>query len=221
MVEQATVHPTNRRRLPATRNHPHDSHNASHCYELFYRAVVQMDEQAWASLYDQYHRLIRHWLRPAPGNLDVLVNQVFVRFWRALSPVRFADFYCLEKIMAYLKCCARSVAVDAQRQQARQQRVKDALARTGPTPIVESAEGVLDKVVNGRLYEYAREHLNDPQERLAFRASFEWGMGPKFIAERWPDDFGSAREVTRIKERILKRLRRDERVRVILGMSLV
>ena len=70
-----------------------------------------------------------------------------------------------------------------------------------------------------QLYGRALERLNSPQERLLFQASFEWDLRPGVIAERWPNVFASVQEVYRVKERILRRLRRDDALRRLLDME--
>lgn len=194
-----------------------------HCYELFRRALVQRDEEAWEALYSQYHRLVRHWLGNAPGDPDALVNRAFERFWRALPSDRFADFPTLDKILAYLRRCAQGVAMDARRRKERRLVGEAALARMQGAAITEtkssSVEQMLDKIAGEQLYKHAMECLNSSQERLVFHASFEWGLTPAMIAERWSDVFTSSREVSRIKERILRRLRRDKRLRALLEVD--
>ena len=192
------------------------------CYELFRCALVGQDEEAWVALYNQYHRLVRRWVANAPGDPDGLVNQAFERLWRAIPPDRFAEFPILAKILEYLKRCAQAVAVDAKRREERTQVEETALARL----LEMAAEGrqspseqVLEQIVGEQLTEYAMGCLHGPQERLVFCASFEWDMRPGMIAKRWPDVIASAGEVSRIKERILRRLRRDEGLRALLGMD--
>lgn len=179
-----------------------------YCYELFRYALEQRDDEAWDALYSQYYRLVRHWLGDAPDDPDALANQVFERLWRAIPPDRFADFSTLDDVLAYLRRCAQCVALDARRREERR-RVEE----TVPARTQGDVEQVLDKITGERLYGWALECLDSPQERLVFRASFEWDMRPGEIAERWPDVFASAQEVSRIKERILRRLQRDEAVR--------
>jgi hypothetical protein len=81
------------------------------------------------------------------------------------------------------------------------------------------SEQALDAIVGEQLIERATERLHGLGEQVVFRASFEWNLRPGTIAERWSDIFASAREVSRIKERILRRLRRDEGLRALLGMD--
>jgi DNA-directed RNA polymerase specialized sigma24 family protein len=199
------------------------AYDSTHCYEIFRRALEHGDEAAWAAVYDQYHRLVRYQLGNAPGEPDALVNQVFERFWRAIPPEQFADFPTLDRLLAYLKRCAQSVAMDARRREQRKHVYESALA-TLQNGIISGtqaspADSLLDEIVGEQVFEHARECLSGHQERVVFRASLEWDLRPATIAERWPDLFADAREVSRVKERIFRRLQRDGELRVLLGMS--
>jgi DNA-directed RNA polymerase specialized sigma24 family protein len=197
------------------------AHDPSPCYELFRRALVRRDEAAWAALYGQYHRLVRRWTGSAAGDADLLPNQAFERFWRAIPPDRFSEFPTLNKLLAYLKRCAQSVAIDAARKEERRQVREAALARRQELAAARSQasplEGLLDRAAGEQVYEHVLGCLSGPQERLVFRASFEWNLKPRTIAERWPDLVGGAGQVYRIKERILRRLRRDAELRALLA----
>jgi DNA-directed RNA polymerase specialized sigma24 family protein len=193
-----------------------------YCYELFRCALVERDEEAWAAVYSQYHRLVCRWLGDAPGDLDGLVNETFERLWRAIPPDHFAEFPTLGRILEYLKRCAQCTAIDARRREERTQAEEAALARmqlVGTEGKRSPSEQALDAIAGEQLIKCATERLHGPGEQLVFRASFEWNLRPGTIAERWSDIFASAREVSRIKERILRRLRRDEGLRALLGVD--
>ena len=193
-----------------------------YCHELLRCALAERDEEAWAAVYSQYHGLVRCWLGDAPSDPDALVNEAFERLWQAIPPDRFAGFPTLGSILEYLKRCARCVAIDASRREERKQAEEAALARQHVLEAEEKrrpSEQVLDAIVGEQLIECAMGRLHSLEERLVFRASFEWDLRPGMIAERWPGMFASAREVSRIKERILRRLRRDEEIRALLEMD--
>jgi RNA polymerase sigma factor (sigma-70 family) len=198
------------------------AYDPSYCYALFRCALLHRDEAAWAAVYRQYQRLVRRWCSRAPGDPDLLLNQSFARFWRAIPPDRFADFATLDRLLAYLKCCAQSVAIDAARKEERRRVRESALARAQELAVAHSQasplEHLLDQAGGEDVYEHALRCLSGPQERVVFRASFEWNLKPRMIAKRWPDLFADAREVSRIKERILRRLRRDEELRARWAM---
>src|SRR5207248_9139621 len=94
-----------------------------HAFELFRRAIVQGDQDAWAGLYDLYHALVGNWITnrlAGDTHADVceaLVNDAFVKFFRAVPAARFSQFPSAPGLLAYLKTCARSVAADYLRSQ--------------------------------------------------------------------------------------------------------
>lgn len=193
------------------------------CYELFQLALVCQDQVAWSILFEQYSGLVRHWVQGAPGDPNDLVNEAFARFCQTLSPDRFEQFSSLEEILGYLKRCAQSAAIDARRREERE-RVRESLIIQMREAIAEKrwdspVEHVLDKVAREELYERALTSLRDSQEQLVFRATFEWAMTPREIARRWPQMFASAQEVSRTKERILRRLRRDREIKRLWGVE--
>ena len=111
------------------------------------------------------------------------------------------------------------MAIDARRKEERRQAHEGALARAREAAGDASLDQVLDRVAAQELYRCALEALNDPQENLVFRASFEWHLQPGEIAQRWPDAFADSREVSRVKERVLRRLRRDDGLRQLAGLN--
>lgn len=183
------------------------------CYELFRRAVADRDQAAWDALYSQYERLVRYWMGSGVQDLDALVSRAFARFWQALPAERFADFPSLDKVLAYLKKCAQTTAIDARRQAERrrlhEELVEEVAGREVPGE-PGGADQVLAQIATREMYDYMLGCLNGPEERLVFRASFEWHLSPREIAGRWPGVCSDAREVSRVKERICRRLRRDD-----------
>src|SRR5712691_3340375 len=91
--------------------------------ELFRRAILENDQDAWAALYDLYQFLVRNWItnRLAGGvSADVceaLTNDAFVKFFRAIDAKRFEGFSSILGLLAYFRTCARSVAADYRRSQ--------------------------------------------------------------------------------------------------------
>src|SRR6476659_4212998 len=86
-------------------------------YVLFQRAIVEGNEDAWATLYDRYRSLLVSWARhyttmPLIGEYyDDIADQAFARAWAALSPARFSEFASVAKLLAYLRTCVVAVAI--------------------------------------------------------------------------------------------------------------
>src|SRR5919197_3581923 len=94
-------------------------------YELLRRAICERDDDAWAAVLERYTRLVRSWVRQHPtaadhpGDEDARVNRAFERFWRAVTPERFAGFANLASLLMYLKMCAGTVTLDEVRSASR------------------------------------------------------------------------------------------------------
>ncbi len=62
--------------------------------------------------------------------------------------------------------------------------------------------------------EWIEKNVTDPKEQIVLACSFETGMKPKEIYDRYPDMFANVQTVYRVKERILKRARRSFKMAV-------
>ena len=184
------------------------------CYELFRRAVEEGLPEAWDAIYHQYRRLVLLWIGPNLSDVDEMVNRAFAKFWRFCPRESFSErFPTLHHVLSYLRQCAISARQEALRQRARSyQGGGEAIAATSASPeVVEDV--ALDNVAHQQLKELVWVKLKDDRERLVMHLSYEIGLAPSEICARFPKEYPSADEVRRIKERILKRLRRDKELR--------
>jgi hypothetical protein len=73
-------------------------------------------------------------------------------------------------------------------------------------------EAVTERLVQEQLLQRVRTwiqaNVTDSQERLVLSLSYQAGLSPGEIADRYPQEFPDAQAVRRVKERILKRARR-------------
>lgn len=191
---------------------PHDPH---YCFELFRRAIKEGNQTAWQALYAQYQDLIRHWVGN-PHDAEDLIQETWERFNASVTAGRLADFPNLGALLQFLKVTAKNLVIDRQRHQERQQRGLDAWLtemerRTPPDPNApQNLESLMD---------YIHSRLQDADEELVFTLTFEFDLPPREIAARYPERFPTAQDVYRVKERFLKRLRRDPRLRHLAGME--
>ena len=185
------------------------------CYELFRRAFdLPPDDSAWQAVLSQYHRLISYWLGQY-GSEDT-VQEVFVRFWKAQRAAAFsftARFPNIGAVMGYLKRCALTVRFEAGREEERwralQERLCDAML----------VETILGHVVPDRSHEdfdyrpIVLARLADEREQAVFELAYRCDLAPREIQAERPDLFPDVRAVYRVKENLLKRLRRDPDLR--------
>src|SRR5262249_21476853 len=88
------------RRCAAESDHFYHSrpYDARFAHELFRRALVERDEIAWEHVYIHYSPLVESWVRRSGAfagsgeSSEFFVGAAFTKFWRAVSPERFATF---------------------------------------------------------------------------------------------------------------------------------
>ena len=202
-------------------------------FEVFRRALLLREDAAWAGLYQLYTPLIKAWLLARhPGvcvqaeELDGLVNETFAKFARALGAKKWSRFAGTHQLLAYLKCCAHSVAAEAWRQ--RQQRAAreaslEALAqeqsplREGP----DADEVVIERLLWRDFWQAAAGVAACEQERLILEQHYGRGVPLRELAPRYPEQFPTIQSVYRSKRNLLHRLRRSQSVLQAAGLTYV
>ena len=197
--------------------------NDRYCLELFRRAIVKRDEDAWACLYQQYAPLVLTWVNQHQSATlllgqdggSPLVNAVFAKFSQALTPVKMDNFDALAAILKYLKMCVHSVIADEVRaRQARQyEETLDAIEQEPASD--DPAEDVISNMSMQSLWQVIQEELNGEDERLLIYLAYVQGMKPAEICERHRRYFSTVEDVYRIKRNVLERLRRNRRLQML------
>lgn len=187
----------------------------SFCFELFRRALVERNAPAWAMICEQFHWLMFSWAQrnstPA-GDAEDIIQEAWAKFWRAVTPDIFNNFTGIGSVLGYLKRCVRSVRVDQTRAAVREERLWAALAMLSREGDARLERDVLARAVHQQCLEHIYAQLTDAAERRVVYLSFALDLKPAEIASRYPEHFAAAREVSRIKERVLRRLGADPRL---------
>jgi DNA-directed RNA polymerase specialized sigma24 family protein len=195
----------------------------SFCFEIFQRAVVHRNDDAWVAIVDQYRGIVLAYVGQHTAAIllrepdDFWVNRAFQRFWSAVSPDRFGGFPDLPALLKYLKLCVHSVLMD----EVRSRRAASPLPLeelSESVPARSDAEGsVLARLASEQLWDaIVKELQNEAEKRVVF-LSFTRDMKPADIAERHPDLFKDVADVYRVKRNVIERLRRNPEVRAFLS----
>lgn len=190
------------------------------CLELFRRAVIERDDDAWAAVYDQYADRVRYWLGTPWTHDDEEVTVVFERFWQAVDGAKFTRFHSLAAVLQYLKMCAYSVRMDrgrALRATASEHPLDEAVHRAAGHDDVE--ETVTQSVDARRLWAVVRSLLCDEREGLVLYLSYVMGLTPREIRARHHGHFPDVAEVYRLKRNVLDRLRRAPEIKALAGVA--
>ena len=197
-------------------NRPYDARFA---HDLFRRALVERDEIAWEHIYMHYSPLVESWVRRSGAfvgsgeSSEFFIGAAFTKFWRAVSPERFATFATLAALLAYLQLCTSSVVIDSVRAQSWAEMVADDALPADQMPRASADDQAIDRVSRAEFWRYIDTQLNCDAERAVVLGSFVLGMKPGEICEQRPDLFANVGDVYNIKRNVLSRLSRNPELR--------
>jgi DNA-directed RNA polymerase specialized sigma24 family protein len=193
------------------------------CLEVFERAVVRRDEEAWAAIISQYRGIVLAYVRQHTFSAmlseqdDYWINRAFQRFWSAVGPERFGQFPDLAALLKYLKLCVHSVLLDeARARRAGPTSGLDEVPETAAAP-TNAERSVVGKLAGEQLWQAILRELQDEPERIVAYLSFVRDLKPAEIVERHPEHFDSVADVYRIKRNVVDRLRRSLEIRAFLA----
>jgi DNA-directed RNA polymerase specialized sigma24 family protein len=184
-------------------------------YELFRRAILHRDEEAWAAIYTRYRSLLIAWAARSTvrASLHVecadIADQALARAWAALTPERFAAFPSLAKLLSYLHACVETTAIDSARAQVSRERLAQRLAAAPPATPDQAVLADLDREA---LWRTVSALAGTPAERVVLVESFAYGLPPGEICARHPQLFATVRNVYNVKRKLFARLQRNREV---------
>ena len=107
-----------------------EPYNDQYCLEIFHRAMVKHDIDAWELLQKRFSPIVRTWMRNHPQR-DVAcrhqteedyVDETFVRVWHA-STRNTLEFDSMAAALRYLKLCLQGAVIDSLRAYSRSREV--------------------------------------------------------------------------------------------------
>ncbi len=202
------------------RGQPHDTRFA---HELFRRALVERDEQAWAVIYNHYRTLVESWIRRSGAfassgeSSEYFVGPVFMRFWQAISGERFASFPSLASLLHYMQMCASCVVIDSVRAQSWGEMLPEEAIPAGRAPRTDPDEEAMQRVHRTEFWSYIGTQLSGEAERVVIYGSYVLGMKPGDIFESYTHLFASINDVYNIKRNVLGRLSRNQELRQLFA----
>jgi DNA-directed RNA polymerase specialized sigma24 family protein len=181
-------------------------------YELFRRAILYRDDDAWAAIHAHYRPLLITWARRHSAwsrgaeCADDIADHALARAWAALTPQRFAEFPSLASLLSYLRACVATTAIDCARAQASSERTARRLYRSTATTPEQIVLAGIDRSV---LWRTVLSLTATPAERVALVESFAYGLPPRAIQGRHPRLFPDVEAVYGVKRNLLARLQRN------------
>ncbi|HZS76799.1 MAG TPA: hypothetical protein VFA41_09320 [Ktedonobacteraceae bacterium] len=199
--------------------------NEQYCIELLRRALYEQKDDAWLAIEQCFGRFVRSWFwnhryRDVALQRDSEENylaQTFSRFWYAVREQQI-EFTSLAAILAYLHATLNGVLADTMRVCLRRQ------AREMPWLELNDTEelAIEDPVDSQAVWEAIQRFLPDERERRLAYLLYYCGLKPRDIVRHCPQEFDDVKEVYRLSQNILDRLRRNrERLRLILDLHIL
>ena len=202
-------------------------HDDGICFEVFRRAIYDDDGDCWEHLERIYGEQVKSWCRAAHNNAaadhDELAAVAWERFWRSFKADRLSQASGTPAVLAYLRACAWSAAVDYARTRGTAlsldetvptesgvgRSIGEQLLDHDPTPPeeIEAAEA------RSELWQVVDDHLKNEAERVLMHLSLEIGLKPREIQTQRPDLFPDIKEVYTMTRNVFDRLRRSPEFR--------
>lgn len=192
-----------------------------YCLEIFRRAIVDHEEEAWAALQEQFREKVVCWLRAHSKSALALqiepeqnyVDDTFKRLWQWAHNQRvelnaLADFHglvgfrSLPGAFAFLHGCLNSVIMDNMRTHARQQRMPF------PEYDLPAPSSHEEHLLVRELWQVVQTILTDEREYRAIFLRYHEGLKAQEILLRCPGEFLNSKEIYRLTRNALERLRR-------------
>jgi DNA-directed RNA polymerase specialized sigma24 family protein len=185
-------------------------------YELFRKAIVEHDEQAWADGVARYRAMLISWATRCSASTatiercDDMADVAFARAWTALSAERFAQFPNLAALLAYLRTCVTSAVIDSARSDTNFERVSQAIESD---EVATPEQIVIDQASRDELWQVATAVAQTEQERVALLESYAYDLAPREILARHPALFTNANDIYTTKRNLIDRLKRSPEMR--------
>jgi len=198
-----------------------DPAEKKYCFELFRRAIEEGSNQAWAALKQQYDGLIHHWIIGSSGaplswqDREDLAQDTWINFHRALKKYNISlakHFEHVGALLKFLNNCAYTATMKHWKRKQKAKRLQEKLTKIAPKVASAPEEATLKRILTDEwraaLKKWREQHITEAHEQLVFDCSFKKGLKPKQIADAYPDMFPNPKAVYRIKDNLIKRVKR-------------
>jgi DNA-directed RNA polymerase specialized sigma24 family protein len=181
-------------------------------YELFRRAILERDADAWAAIHARYRPLLIAWAYHCGAgtciteSADDVADQALTRAWAALTPAHFAAFPSLARLLGYLRTCVATTVIDGTRARAAAERALQALPTNAPAKPEQIVLATLDR---DALWQAVIALVDTPTERIVLVESLVYGLPPRTIRARHPQLFSGIAAVYSTKRNLFNRLQRS------------
>jgi DNA-directed RNA polymerase specialized sigma24 family protein len=191
-----------------------EPYDDQYCLEIFHRAMVKHNHDAWEILQKRFSPTVRAWMRNHPQR-DVAchhqteedyVDETFVRVWQA-STRNILEFDSMAAALRYLKLCLQGAVIDNLRAYSRPKEVP--LPDPGSDTYHTEEPATEDDYESNDLWDTIKSLLpNERERRLAYLLYIN-GLKAREIIHHCPEEFSDIQEIYRLTRNIVERLTRN------------
>jgi DNA-directed RNA polymerase specialized sigma24 family protein len=191
-----------------------EPHNDQYCLEIFHRAMIKHDPDAWELLQQRFSPTVKAWMRNHPQR-DVAcrhqpeedyVHDTFVRVWQA-SIRNTMEFDSMAAALRYLKLTLQAVVIDTLSTYSRSREVP--LPDPGSDIHYTEEPTSEDNYESHDLWEIIKSLLPHERERRLAYLLYVNGLKPREIVRYLPEEFSDIQEIYRLTRNIIERLTRN------------
>ncbi|HEX7735117.1 MAG TPA: hypothetical protein VF458_09640 [Ktedonobacteraceae bacterium] len=190
-----------------------------YCLEIFRRALVLRNEQAWEILIQRFSATIIGWLRRHPYREEAARLHIQEKDYADLTIARLwvaahnqpLEFHSLAGALWFLRKTLNAAVIDTIREM-----------KSKELPLQETAfvEPAAPEEEDLERWETIKSMLPDEREKRLAQLLFYCNLTPREVVHYCPQEFSDIQEVYKLKRGILDRLRRNkDRLRYLLGNS--
>jgi len=200
-----------------SRKEPHDD---QYCLEIFRRAMLEGDSDAWEVLHQRFSSILLGWVRRHPqreaayrcDNENNYVDRAFMRLWTRTVRNNSLEFNTLAGALRFLHTCLNSDIIDTLRAQLRPEEVPWPEPGFPEEPFADDPDNANER------WEAIKSVLPNQREQKLAYLLYYCGLKPRQIVQFLPGEFSDVQEIFRLTRNILDRLKRNkDRLRWLLG----
>ena len=179
--------------------------------ELFHRAIVRSDQEAWAWVQHCFGGMVHGWVRRHPKRVvacrleseENYVAQAFERFWQATACNQQVEFRTLASALQYLRASVNGAVLDTLRTYARPVEVSLQEPGAPGEPPME------DVTFSSEIWDILKGMLSNPREQRLAYLLFHCGLKPREIVHFCSQEWSSVHEIYGLRRTIMQRVLRN------------
>jgi hypothetical protein len=190
-----------------------EPYNEQYCLEIFHRALVQHDPDAWELLQERFKPMVRTWMHKHPHQdivcyhepVEYYAAHTFTRVWQ--SSIRYTlEFDTLSAALRYLKLSLQGVVIDALRVYARPNEFPLSDIGFEPDTYYSGAPATEDNYGSSEVWDNIKSLLSNEHERRLAYLFYHCNLKPKEIVRDYPEEFSDTQEIYQLTRNIMERL---------------